>query len=50
MLKLAESMGAASDADFQQARPYLQKLDFAAIGAGASGDTTTSKIVLKVAD
>jgi Protein of unknown function (DUF3352) len=50
VLKLAESMGATADANFQQARPYLQKLDFAAIGAGASGDTTTSKIVLKVAD
>ncbi len=49
VLKLAESMGATFDANFQQARPYLQKLDLAAIGAGASGDTTTSKIVLKLA-
>jgi hypothetical protein len=50
VLKLAQSMGATFDAEFQQARPYLQKLDFAAIGAGASGDTTTSKIVLRVGD
>jgi hypothetical protein len=48
VLKLAESMGASSDANFEQARPYLEKLDFAAIGADASGDLTTSKIVLKV--
>jgi hypothetical protein len=50
VLKLAESLGAASDDDYQQARPYLEKLDFAAIGAGSSGDTTTSKIVVKLAD
>ncbi len=50
VLKLAESMGAGSDADYQQAMPYLQKLDFAAVGAGSSGDLSTSKIVLKVGD
>lgn len=50
VLKLVESMGVGSDSGYQQARPYLQKLDFAAIGASSSGDLTTSKIVLKVGD
>ncbi len=48
VLRLAESMGAGSDPDYQQAKPYLDKLDFAAIGAGTSGDLTTSKVVLKI--
>lgn len=48
VLKLAESMGAGSDLNYQQLRPYLGKLDFAAVGAGSSGDLTTSKVVLKL--
>lgn len=32
--------------DLEEARPYLEKLAFAAVGAGTSGDLTTSKIVL----
>jgi hypothetical protein len=30
----------------EEARPYLEKLAFAAVGAGSSGDLTTSKIIL----
>jgi hypothetical protein len=48
VLKLAESTGATSDPNYQQAKPYLDKLDFVAVGAGTSGDLTTSKVVLKV--
>ncbi len=50
VLRLAESLGANSDANYQQIRPYLGKLDFAAVGAGSSGDLTTSKVVVKVGD
>jgi hypothetical protein len=31
---------------FEEARPYLDKLAFAAVGAGSSGDLTTSKVIL----
>jgi hypothetical protein len=31
---------------FEDARPYLEKIAFAAIGAGSSGDLTTSRIIL----
>ncbi len=49
VLKLLESMGASSDSSYQQIRPFLGKLDFAAVGSGSSGDLSTSKIVVKVA-
>ncbi|MFN8159526.1 MAG: DUF3352 domain-containing protein [Solirubrobacterales bacterium] len=48
VLKLAESTGGLSGADYRQAKPYLDKLDFAAIGGGTSGDTTTSKVIVKL--
>jgi Protein of unknown function (DUF3352) len=35
---------------FEDARPYLEKLSFAAVGAGSSGDLTTSTIILGVSE
>ncbi|HVO55555.1 MAG TPA: DUF3352 domain-containing protein [Solirubrobacterales bacterium] len=32
--------------EFEEAKPYLDKLAFAAVGAGSSGDLTTSKVIL----
>jgi hypothetical protein len=48
ILALAESLGATSDPSFEQARPYLDKLDFLAFGTGHEGDTVTQKIILKL--
>ena len=46
ILALAESLGAGSDPSFEQARPYLDKLDFLAFGTGHEGDLLTQKIIL----
>ena len=46
VLLLAEGLGAASDPGFQRARPYLAKADFLAVGTGAEGDLTTTKLIV----
>lgn len=39
-------IGAGKSEGFEEARPYLEKIAFAAVGAGSSGDLTTSKVIL----
>jgi Protein of unknown function (DUF3352) len=36
--------------ELEEARPYLEKLAFAAVGAGNDGDLTTSKVVLGLSE
>jgi hypothetical protein len=46
IVELANALGASTDTDFAVAKPYLDKLDFLAIGSGKEGDLVTSKVVL----
>jgi hypothetical protein len=46
ILGLAKSFGAAADPSFAQVAPYLQKLDFLALGSGQEGDLSVSKVIL----
>jgi Protein of unknown function (DUF3352) len=43
---LAESSGAKSDPDYQQAKPYLDALSYVVTGSGSSGDKAEFKAVL----
>ncbi len=43
---LAESSGAKSDPDYQQAKPYLDALGYVVTGSGSSGDKADFKAVL----
>lgn len=45
-LELAATLIAADQQDdFREARPYLEKIDYLAIGAGSSGDQATAKLI-----
>jgi Protein of unknown function (DUF3352) len=46
IFSLAESSGAKSDPDFQQAKPYLDALSYVVTGSGSSGDKADFKAVL----
>jgi hypothetical protein len=49
VLQLVESSGqAASDPDYQMAKPYLDALDFLAAGSKVDGDRVTASVVLGV--
>jgi hypothetical protein len=48
VFQLADALGAISDPGYQQARPYLDKLSYAAIGSGKQGDFSTSKVIVGV--
>lgn len=37
---------ADEEEEFEEARPYLEKIAFAAVGAGNDGDLTTSKVIV----
>jgi hypothetical protein len=43
---LAESSGAKSDPDYQQAKPYIDALNYVVTGSGSSGDKIDFKAVL----
>jgi len=43
---LAESSGAKSDPQYQQAKPYLDALNYVVTGSGTSGDKAEFKAVL----
>jgi hypothetical protein len=38
--------GTEEEEGFEEAKPYLEKIAFAAIGAGSSGELATSKLIL----
>jgi hypothetical protein len=45
-LKLADSLVPADDrGGFLEAKPYLENIEYLAIGAGASGDQATAKLI-----
>lgn len=46
ILELAEALGLASESDFVLALPYLEHLDYLAIGSGTEGGRATSKLIL----
>ena len=46
ILGLAESEGAAANPDYQQAKPYLQGLEFLALGSGAQDGRNVLRFVL----
>ncbi|MEK6252371.1 MAG: DUF3352 domain-containing protein [Actinomycetota bacterium] len=48
VFQLADALGAISDPGYQQARPYLDKLSYAALGSGKQGDFSTSKVIVGV--
>ena len=48
VLRLAESLGAIADPDYQQAKPYLDRLGYAIFGSGELGDFQNSKIIVGV--
>ncbi len=47
-LKLATALIPAGDEDFKEAKPYLQKIDYLALGSEASGDLATAKLIVGV--
>ena len=48
-LKLASALIPADDKDgFEEAERYLRKIDYVAIGGGASGDRSTVKLIAGV--
>jgi hypothetical protein len=50
MLSLVESMLSPEElADLEEARPYLEKIDYLGIGAEAEGDTQTAKLIVGLA-
>ncbi len=46
-LKLVEAiLSPEEQAKFAEARPYVQKIRYAAVGSEAKGDVTTAKVIL----
>ncbi len=46
VFQLAESSGATADPDYQLAKPYLDSLDFLALGSGSEDDRAIARFVL----
>jgi hypothetical protein len=46
VFQLAESAGAAADPDYKQAKPYVDSLDFLALGSGSDGDRASVRFVI----
>ena len=47
-LKLATALMPVGDEGFLEAKPYLQKVDYLALGSEASGDLATAKLIVGV--
>lgn len=47
-LKLADALVPADDEDFEEAKPYLRKIDYLALGSEASGDLSTARLIVGV--
>ena len=48
VFQLADALGAITDPGYQQARSYLDRLNYAALGSGKQGDFSTSKVIVGV--
>ena len=46
VFQLAESAGAAADPDYKRAKPYVDSLDFLALGSGSEGDRASVRFVI----
>jgi hypothetical protein len=46
VFQLAESEGASADPDFQSAKPYIDGLDYLAVGSGDEGDRAQLRLVI----
>ncbi len=47
-LKLATALMPAGDEGFEEAKPYLRKIDYLALGSEASGDLATAKLIVGI--
>jgi hypothetical protein len=47
-LSLAESLVPRDETEFQEAKPYLKKIDYVGIGTGKDGDLATAKLIVGV--
>ena len=47
-LKLATALMPAGDEGFKEAKPYLQKIGYLALGSEASGDLATAKLIVGI--
>jgi uncharacterized protein DUF3352 len=45
-LKLATALISPGDSDFEEAKPYLAKIDYLALGSDSSGDLATAKLIV----
>lgn len=45
-LRLADALIPASDADFEAAKPYLDRIRYLAIGSGSEGEVATAKLIV----
>jgi hypothetical protein len=48
VFQLADSLGALTDPDYQQARAYLEPLSYLIFGSGKQGDFSTSKVIVGI--
>lgn len=48
VFQLADSLGALTDPDYQQARAYLERLSYLIFGSGKQGDFSTSKVIVGI--
>ena len=46
VFQFAESQGASQDPEFQQAKPYIDALDYLAIGSGDDGDRAQVRFII----
>ena len=49
-LRLASSLIPPGDEGFAEAKPYLQKIDYLALGSEASGDLATAKLIVGIGE
>jgi hypothetical protein len=47
-LKLASAVIPAGEEEFEEAKPYLQKIDYIAVGSEASDDLATAKLIVGI--
>ncbi len=47
-LKLATALVPAGEEGFEEAKPYLRKIDYLALGSEASGDLATAKLIVGI--
>lgn len=49
-LRLADALVPASEAGFEEAKPYLKAIHYVAIGSGSEGDRATAKLIVGVGE